>query len=52
VASAGAYASTLTRPDLFAPYLLTQFDLLIRNHGVRLEVGTSKDPMPVHFSFA
>jgi AMP nucleosidase len=52
VASAGAYASTLTRPDLFAPYLMDQFDLLIRNHSVRLEVGTSKDPMPVHFSFA
>jgi AMP nucleosidase len=52
VASAGTYASTLTRPDLFAPYLLDQLDLLIRNHSVRLEVGTSKDPMPVHFSFA
>ena len=52
VASAGHYASTLTRPDLFAGYLLAQFDLLIRNHHVRLEVGTSKDPMPVHFSFA
>jgi AMP nucleosidase len=52
VASAGVYASSLTRPDLFAPYLLAQFDLLIRNHRVRLEVGTSKDPMPVHFSFA
>ena len=52
VASAGAYTCTLTRPDLFAPYLLAQFDLLIRNHSVRLEVGTSKDPMPVHFSFA
>jgi AMP nucleosidase len=52
VASAGVYASSLTRPDLFAPYLLAQFELLIRNHRVRLEVGTSKDPMPVHFSFA
>jgi AMP nucleosidase len=52
VASAGQYTTTLTRPDLFAGYLLAQFDLLIRNHNVRLEVGTSKDPMPVHFSFA
>ena len=52
VASAGAYATTLTRPDLFAHYLREQFELLIRNHGVRLEVGTSKEPMPVHFSFA
>nr|WP_315169838.1 AMP nucleosidase [uncultured Limnohabitans sp.] len=52
VASAGQYATTLTRPDLFAPYLRKQFELLILNHGVRLEVGTSKEPMPVHFSFA
>ena len=52
VASAGSYATTLTRPDLFADYLLQQFTLLIRNHGVPLEVGTSKEPMPVHFSFA
>jgi len=49
VASAGSYATTLTRPDLFAHYLREQFTLLIRNHGVQLEVGTSKEPMPVHF---
>ena len=52
VASAGSYATTLTRPDLFASYLREQFDLLIRNHDVRLEIGTSKEPIPVHFSFA
>ena len=52
VASAGSYSTTITRPDLFAHYLREQFALLIRNHGVRLEVGTSKEPMPVHFSFA
>ncbi len=52
VASAGTYATTLTRPDLFANYLREQLALLIRNHGVALEVGTSKEPMPVHFSFA
>jgi len=52
VASAGSYATTLTRPDLFAHYLRQQFKLLIRNHGVQLEIGTSKEPMPVHFSFA
>ena len=52
VAAAGKYETTLTRPDLFASYLRTQFALLIRNHGAGLEVGTSKEPMPVHFSFA
>ena len=34
VASAGIYATTLTRPDLFAYYLRAQFELLIHNHGV------------------
>jgi AMP nucleosidase len=52
VASAGSYATTITRPDLFAPYLREQFALLIHNHACKLEVGTSKEPMPVHFSFA
>jgi AMP nucleosidase len=41
----------LTRPDLFAAYLRQQFALLIANHGVSLEVGTSQLPIPVHFSF-
>ena len=52
VASAGTYTTSLTRPELFADYLREQFCLLIRNHGVRLEVSTSKEPIPVHFSFA
>jgi AMP nucleosidase len=52
VASAGSYTTTLTRPDLFAHYLREQFALLIRNHGVHLEVGTSKEPIPVHFSLS
>jgi AMP nucleosidase len=52
VASAGRYETTLTRPDLYAPYYLQQFRLLLQNHGVPLEVGTSHEPMPIHFSFA
>ncbi|MCD6077892.1 MAG: amn, partial [Ramlibacter sp.] len=52
VASAGRYETTLTRPDLYAPYYLEQFQLLLQNHGVPLEVGTSSEPMPIHFSFA
>ena len=52
VAGPGSYETTLTRPDLFANYLLDQFRLLLRNHGVVLEVGTSTQPIPVHFSFA
>ncbi|EHR69376.1 AMP nucleosidase [Burkholderiales bacterium JOSHI_001] len=52
VAGPGVYETTLTRPDLFADYYREQFQLLLRNHGVAIEVGLSKQPIPVHFSFA
>lgn len=56
VAGAGTFETTLTRPDLFSRYYLEQFRLLLKNHGcnqtVQLEVGTSSQPIPVHFSFA
>jgi AMP nucleosidase len=52
VAGAGVFETTLTRPDLYGNYYLEQFRLLQQNHGVQLEVGTSGDPIPVHFSFA
>jgi AMP nucleosidase len=52
VAGPGTYETTLTRPDLFGPYYAEQFRLLLKNHAVSLEVGTSNQPMPVHFSFA
>lgn len=50
VAGPGAYETTLTRPDLFDAYYLEQFRLLIENHRVSLEVGTSRQPIPVHFA--
>ncbi len=52
VSGPGVYDTTLTRPDLFADYYLEQFTLLQQNHHVTLEVGTSAQPIPVHFSFA
>ena len=52
VAGPGVYETTLTRPDLFRHYLREQFKLLLKNHGVALEVGLSSQPIPVHFSFA
>ena len=52
VAGPGRYETTLTRPDLYADYYLEQFTLLVQNHRVELEVGTSSQPIPVHFSFA
>ena len=48
----GRYETTLTRPDLFASYYAEQFRLLLRNHQVALEIGTSHQPIPLHFSFA
>jgi AMP nucleosidase len=52
VAGPGTYETTLTRPDLFANYYREQFNLLLRNHGGPIEVGMSKQPIPIHFSFA
>ena len=52
VAGPGTYETTLTRPDLFDHYYLEQFRLLLKNHHVSLEIGTSTQPIPVHFSFA
>jgi AMP nucleosidase len=51
VAGPGVYETTLTRPDLFGSYFLEQFRLLMENHHVSLEVGTSKQSIPLHFSF-
>ena len=50
VAGPGTYETTLTRPDLFAAYYREQFRLLLENHHVSLEVGTSRQPIPVHFA--
>ena len=52
VAGPGRFETTLTRPDLYASYYLEQFRLLLQNHKVVLEVGTSTQPIPIHFSFA
>jgi len=48
VAGPGTFDTTLTRPDLYGAYYLEQFRLLLENHGVALEVGTSSQPIPVH----
>ena len=48
----GVYETTITRPDLFGHYLLTQLSLLERNHSVQFEVSLSTQPIPIHFSFA
>ncbi|GAA4411424.1 AMP nucleosidase [Quisquiliibacterium transsilvanicum] len=50
VAGPGTYETTLTRPDLFGGYYLEQFALLLESHRVPLEVGTSRQPIPLHFA--
>lgn len=52
VVEPGEYATTITRPDLFANYLTQQLGLLIENHDVAVTVGASDTPMPVHFAVA
>ena len=52
VSGPGVFETSLTRPDLFAGYYREQFELLLRNHGGSIEVGLSRQPIPVHFSFA
>src|SRR5882724_4496933 len=52
VAGPGTYETTLTRPELFSSYFRQQFKLLREHHNMRIEVGVSREPMPLHFSFA
>jgi AMP nucleosidase len=47
----GRYVATLTRPDLFEEYYIAQFDLLLENHKVPIEIGVSSTPIPIHFAF-
>ncbi len=52
VAEPGVYATTVTRPDLFAAYLEQQIGLLLASHGVPVIIGASSTEMPVHFAAA
>ena len=52
MAAPGYYSTTITRPDLFESYLTDQLGLIIRNHGVPVEVSESDTPIPLHFAFA
>lgn len=42
----GSYASSIARPQLFRRYLATQLDHLVRDYGVRVEVGRSRSEIP------
>lgn len=47
----GTYQTTITQPGLYKKYLIEQLGLLIKNHGVGVEIGESKSPIPLHFAF-
>jgi len=51
VAGPGVHETSVTRPDVFKPYLSEQIRLLIENHGVPVEVGESSEPIPIHFAY-
>jgi AMP nucleosidase len=51
VVEPGTYMTTVTQPELYFDYLREQIGLLIRNHGVAVEIGESDMPIPLHFSF-
>ena len=52
VAAPGVYSATVTQPSLCHAYLIDQIRLIIRNHGVPVEVGPSAEPIPLHFAFS
>lgn len=52
VVEPGTYMTTVTQPRLFGPYLLEQITLLLKNHGVPVEIGESDTPIPLHFAFS
>lgn len=51
VSGPGVHETTVTRPDLFRDYLREQIGLLLKNHGVPVEIGESEEPIPVHFAY-
>lgn len=51
VSGPGTHATTITRPDLFRQYLVSQLSLLTKNHDVPLQIGDSDMPIPLHFAF-
>ncbi|MBU1384577.1 MAG: AMP nucleosidase [Alphaproteobacteria bacterium] len=42
----GVYATTITRPDLFRPYLAEQLGLLEADYGATFDVGPSEQEIP------
>ncbi len=45
----GTYATTVTEPEFFRPYLRQQLEPMVREFGVRLDVGDSSQEMPYSY---
>lgn len=52
LAGPGLYAATITRPDLFADYLVEQLELLAGDYDITLEVGPSTSPVPYPYALS
>ena len=50
VSKPGVYETTVTRPDIFDFYYKNMVSLLMKNHGVGVEVGISDVVIPLHFA--
>lgn len=50
VTEPGTYATTITRPRLFAAYLEEQFRVLIETHNAEFRVSESMSVIPLHFA--
>ncbi len=46
----GVYGTTITRPDLFADYIVEQINLLMENHNRPVYVGISDCAIPLPFA--
>ena len=46
---AGDYRATVTRPDLFSAYYREQIALVMRRHGIPVQVGLSHRPIPLPY---
>lgn len=46
MSEAGSYASTITRPDFFRPYLIEQMTPLLRDYEIDVEVRRSDSEIP------
>ncbi len=42
----GTYTTTITRPDLFAPYLTEQLELIAKEYEIDVSVGRSRQEIP------